>query len=290
MSQTETTLLKASAVSLILGVAKAGLALATGSHVVLASAVDSLGDAVVSLSNHGLARYAAQPADEGHPYGHGKVEALAGLGQVLFLVAGAGWVATTAIKGLLGAARTAPLAGSAMIGLVASMLVSAALARMLKRAGKEQRSLVLSSDAVHYQMDAISGIAALIGLAVTRLTGHAEADDVAALCVSALMVPSIIGLAREVLAELVDSSLPAEELTAIEAVLQGTPGLLGWHALRTRKSGRSKFIELHVVLDGTLTLAEGHRRADALEAALRVAVAGADVIIHVDVDGEPDNP
>jgi len=288
MAQTDSTLLKASAVSLVLGLGKGGLAWATGSHVVLASAVDSVGDAAVSLSNHGLARYAAQPADDGHPYGHGKVEALAGLGQVLFLVAGAGWVATTAITGLLGAERVAPMAGSAMIGLIASMLVSAGLARMLTRAGKETQSLVLSSDAVHYQMDAVSGIAALIGLGVTRLTGNAQADDIAALCVSALMVPSIIGLARAVLAELVDSSLPADELAAIEAVLRTTPGLLGWHALRTRKSGRSKFVELHVVLDGTLTLAEGHRRADALEGALRLAVVGADVIIHVDVDGEPD--
>lgn len=288
MSQAENTLLKASAVSLVLGLGKGVLAWATSSHVVMASAVDSLGDAAVSLSNHGLARYAARPADDGHPYGHGKVEALAGLGQVLFLVAGAGWVATTAISGLLGAQRAAPMAGSAMIGLVASMLVSAALARMLKRAGKETASLVLSSDAVHYQMDAVSGVAALIGLLITRMTGNAQADDIAALCVSALMVPSIVGLARAVLAELVDSSLPAEDLAAIDAVLRVTPGLLGWHALRTRKSGRSKFIELHVVLDGTLTLAEGHRRADGLEGALRQAVTNADVIIHVDVDGEPD--
>lgn len=286
MSQTENTLLKASVVSLVLGLGKGVLAWATGSHVVLASAVDSLGDAAVSLSNHGLARYAAQPADDGHPYGHGKVEALAGLGQVLFLVAGAEQAGDRRGGHPAGAERSAPLAGSAMIGLIASMLVSGALARMLTRAGKETESLVLSSDAVHYQMDAISGIAALIGLLVTRFTGNAQADDIAALCVSALMVPSIVGLARAVLAELVDSSLPATELAAIEAVLRSTPGLLGWHALRTRKSGRSKFIELHVVLDGTLTLAEGHRRADALEGALRLAVVGADVIIHVDVEGE----
>ena len=118
---------------------------------------------------------------------------------------------------------------------------------------------------------------------IAGLTGWVQADDVASLCVAALMVPAIVGLARAVIDELVDRSLPAEDLATIDTVLRATPGLDGWHALRTRRSGQRRFVELHVELDGAITLAEGHRRTDELEAALRAALPGADVLVHADV-------
>lgn len=276
-------LLIAALASVGLGVGKALLAVFTGSHVLFASAVDSLGDGLVSSANYWLGRFASEPADDGHPYGHGKVEALAGLGQALLLTGGALWIVRTAVVGLLTADRPAPVALPGIVGIVISMTVSLALGRMLRKAGDKAGSLVLRSDAVHYTMDAASGIAALVGLGVTASTGWVQADDIASLFVAALMVPAIVDLSRAVLDELVDRSLPAEDLAQIEVVLRSTPGLDGWHGLRTRRSGPHRFVEVHVELDGAITLAECHRRTEALEVALRATLPGADVLIHADV-------
>ncbi len=275
--------------TLVLGIVKLAVGLTTGSHAVLASGADSLGDAVVSGVNLLMMRQAAMPPDEGHPWGHGKAEALASLAQAVALAVVVGTIAVTAVRSLLGASGAVPDTGPALIVMVGSMCGSLGISTFLERAATRTGSLVLRADAVHYRMDLLSGSAVLVGLVVARFTGWAQADAAASLVVSALMVRDVFGVGKEAIDELMDRPLPAEEVERIEAVLAGFgPRLVSWHDLRTRRSGPSRFVQVHVVLAPATTFAAAHRVSDDVERALRAAVANLDVLVHADVDGEDD--
>ncbi len=266
--------------TLVLGIGKAIAASLTGSQAVAASAADSLSDAVISAANRWMVRTAHEPADREHPFGHGKAEALASLAQVVLLggvVVGVGWRAVGSLRG-----GPPPIALPAIAVMVASMGVSLALARSLARVATETGSLVLRSDAAHYRMDLWTGGAVLVGLVVSAVTGSGLADGIACLAVCAIMAWDIVGIARDAVGELMDRSLPAGEHAEVEAVLRAFPGITGWHDLRTRRSGPSRFVQVHIELPGDMTLHEAHAIADALEAALTQAIPGVDPIVHVD--------
>jgi ferrous-iron efflux pump FieF len=268
---------------------KLAVALATGSRAVLASAVDSLGDAVVSGMNLWMMRQAAEPPDEGHPWGHGKAEALASLVQATVLagvVAGVGW---GAIHALVTGGGAMPDTGPALGVMLVSMVASFAISSFLARAARQTGSLVIGVDAVHYRMDLLTGAAVLVGLVATRLSGNASADAVASLLVSFLMVKDVWGVGKEAVDELMDRPLPPQEVERIEAELRsmGEP-VRGWHDLRTRRAGPLRFVQVHVVLAAELPFAEAHAATHAVEARLRAVLPYVDAIVHADVEGEDD--
>lgn len=275
--------------TLLLGGAKLALALITGSRAILASAADSLGDAVVSGVNLLMVKQAAVPPDEGHPWGHGKAEALASLTQAVLLggvVAGVAW---TAIRALMAPTGAAPDTTVGMVGMLVAMVGSFGISTFLARAAKRTGSLVLAADAVHYRMDLFTGAAVVLGLGATWLTGRAEADAVASIVVSGLMVKEVWGLAREAIDELMDRPLPQEEVEKLEAALRtfGEP-VRSWHDLRTRRSGPRRFVQVHVALPPTLSFAAAHATTHSVEEHLKTVLPLVDVIAHADLDGEPE--
>ena len=276
--------------TLLLGVAKVAAALLTGSSAVGASAADALTDALVSGANLVLVRAAAAPPDPGHPFGHGKAEALAGLAQAAFLTAVVAGVAKSGIDRLIQGAQM-PVVGPAVLVMLGSMAVSFVLSRGLKRAAEQTGSLVLRADAAHYRMDLWTGSAVVVGLLVTAITGDARADAVASLVLCAWMAREIAPIAIDAVGELMDRPLDRMEHAAAEAVLASFGARIsGWHDLRTRRAGPWRFVQVHVELPGDLTLREAHRVADDLEAALCQALPGCDAIVHMDPAGETDAP
>ena len=275
--------------TLLLGAGKLGVGLTTGSQAVIASAVDSLGDAVVSGVNLVMIRQAAMPPDEGHPWGHGKAEALASLGQALALAVVVGLIALNAVRALLGPPVNGLEVGPALLVMLVSMCGSLGISAYLLRAAARTGSLVLRADAVHYRMDLLSGVAVVCGLVVVRLSGWAQADALASLVVSGLMVRDVWSVGKEAIDELMDRPLPADEQQRVVAVLTAfRPRIRSWHDLRTRRSGPSRFVQVHVVLPADTTFAAAHRTSDDLEHALRLAIPNLDVLVHADVDGEQD--
>jgi ferrous-iron efflux pump FieF len=283
-------LLLAIVATLGLGSAKLAVALATGSQAVLASAVDSLADAGVSALNLWLAREAVRPADEGHPFGHGKAEALAALAQAGLLAVVIGFVAAGAVR-RLAEATIAPIhSGPAIGGMVLSMFGSLAISTGLARAAARTGSLVLRADAVHYRMDLLTGAAVVIGLVVTAVVAEPRADALASLLVCLLMTRDVAGLLRDAIGELMDRPLPPEETATVEAVLRGFEGrVCSWHDLRTRRAGPRRFVQVHVVLPADLSFAAAHDLSDAVEHAIRQALAQCDVMVHADVEGREDS-
>ncbi len=273
--------------TLVLGAGKLAVALATGSAAVLASAADSLGDAVVSGVNLVMLRQAARPADDGHPWGHGKAEALASLSQAVLLagvVVGVVWTAGARLTGASPAPT--PDTSTALWGMAASMVGSFLISTFLERAAKRTGSLVLRADAAHYRMDLLTGAAVLLGLGATALWQAPRADALAALGVSVLMVREVFRLGSEAVDELMDRPLPPDEVAVVEAALRRIGGhVRSWHDLRTRRAGPFRFIQVHVSLPPDLTFAEAHAESHRVERELAQVLANVDVIAHADLDG-----
>lgn len=272
--------------TLLLGAIKLVVALLSGSRAVLASAADSLGDAVVSGVNLLMVRAAAEPPDEGHPWGHGKAEALASLTQAVLLAGVVVGVVWSAVASLLSGTATPPKVGPAVIGMLISMAGSFSISTYLARAARRSGSLVVGADAVHYRMDLLTGGAVLLGLAVTAITGRAEADAVSSLLVSAWMSKEVWGIGKEAVDELMDRPLPEAEVLELERALRalGAP-VLAWHDLRTRRAGPFRFVQVHVELPASLTFAGAHEVSHQVEQALAGALPNTDVIVHLDVEG-----
>ncbi|MFN7142885.1 MAG: cation diffusion facilitator family transporter [Myxococcota bacterium] len=269
--------------TLVLGVGKLVAGLLTGSTAVLASATDSLADAGVSALNLFMMRQAAKPADADHPYGHGKAEALATLAQAVVLGALVVGLAWRAAQHLLGAATAPVAAGPGIVVMLASMAGSYGISTYLARAAERTRSLVLRSDAVHYRMDLYTGAAVVLGLVVTWWTGQPRADAVASLLVCGLMAKDVFGLLRDAVGELMDQPLPEDEHAAVVRALDAFgPRILDWHDLRTRRAGPSRFVQVHLRLPGDMALREAHALAHEVEDAVKAALPGVDVLVHVD--------
>ncbi len=275
--------------TLVLGAVKLTIALMSGSRAVLASAVDSLSDAVVSGVNLLMVRQAAEPADEGHPWGHGKAEALASLAQALMLAALVAGIVYTAIQALIAPEAEPPSTGSALIGMAVSMVGSLLISTYLMKKAKLTGSLVLAADAAHYRMDLLTGAAVLIGLAITRVTGRADADAIASLIVSVLMAKEVWSLGREAVDELMDRPLPDAEVETLRAALAGYGDpLRGFHDLRTRRSGPMRFVQVHVSLPPEISFAAAHAEIHRVEDHLKTVLPNVDAMVHADLDGDPE--
>lgn len=277
-------------ITFLLGGAKLVAAVLTGSQAVMASALDSLSDGVISGINLRLLRMAEDPPDEEHPFGHGKVEGLASLLQAALLGGVVLSVLWRAVASLVAAEPTTPSAGPALIVMILSMGVSAYLARSLEKAADATGSLVLRSDATHYRMDLWTGGAVVLGLVAVLVTGAWYADPIASLLLGLWMAKDVFGLLREAANELMDRSLSPEERAAVDRVLGHTdPRVLSWHELRTRRSGQDRFVQAHLVFSGDISLAEAHAAAERVEVALRKEVANCHVLLHMDVAADPED-
>jgi ferrous-iron efflux pump FieF len=271
------------AASLAIGLLKLAAALFTGSQAVFASAADSIGDVIVSAINLVLARQASAPADADHPFGHGKIESLAGLGQGVFLAGVVAGVAYRAIASLTAAAPEPILPIPALAVMVVSLLTSTAIAWNLDRAAAATGSLVLRADATHYRMDRWTGAASILGIGLAWGFGWTRADAIASLVVAGIMAHDVVGLVRGAIDELMDHALPDDEVARVHAALDGLrPRIAGWHALRTRRSGPQRFVEVHVEIAAEVPFAEAHAITEDVEEALRAALPGAGVIVHAD--------
>lgn len=252
----------------------------TGSVSLLAGLVDSLVDIAASLTNLLVVRYALQPADADHTFGHGKAESLAALAQSMFISGSALFLFLTGIQHLAspGTLR-APLVG--VIVTVVALCSTLLLVAFQRWVVRKTRSQAIRADMLHYQSDVIMNGAILIALALSSY-GFRRADALFALGIGAFILYSALRMGYEAVQALLDRALPDEERQIILAIALNWPGVEGVHDLRTRQSGPTKFIQLHLELDDDLPLVQAHRVADQVEKALRGRFPGSDVIIHQD--------
>ncbi len=277
--------------SLVLVVLKLAAGLYTGSVAVLASAIDSFFDFLVSGFNSFAVRSSEKPQDEVYNYGRGKLEGLAAMGEGLFILGSAGFIARQAVVKFFHpqplSAHGLDIAAGVM---VFSMLSAAGITAYLRRTSKNTRSLVIQADALHYRTDVYSNGVILLALLIIRFTGWQLADPLLALGISLYIGKESLPLIRQGLDMLMDRALPEELVGKILAIATGHSSLInGAHELKTRRAGDINFVELHLVFDEEIPLGKAHRIADEIEMRIRgLEKAKWSVNIHLDpVDDSP---
>ena len=253
----------------------------------LSSLVDSLLDGAASVVTLLAVRQALVPADTEHRFGHGKAEPLAALGQAGLIMGSAIFVTIEAINRFI---TPKPVEyGSIAIGvMVFSIALTFALTRFQAFVVKRSGSIAISADSLHYTMDLLMNAAVIIALLLATQLGWIYADPVVGLAVAIFILHSAWKIGRGSYDMLMDRELPEEERERIIAVIKEHPEVLGIHDLRTRASGQNRFIQLHLELDGGMTLYRAHAIADTVEAELEALFPGTDVIIHQDPYVAPD--
>jgi cation diffusion facilitator family transporter len=261
---------------------KLGVGFATGSVSVLSEAVHSASDLLAAGIAFFSVRASDTPPDAEHPYGHGKMEALSGLAESALIFAAAACIIYEAGLRLIRPAPQPPqvAAGIAVMGF--STLLNFYLSRYLRRVAQETDSLALEADAEHLRTDVLTSVGVLAGLALVRVTGQAWFDSVSALLVVLLILHAAWRLSRDALRLLMDVRLPAGEEAAIQEVLETEPRVLGYHKLRTRKSGSQRHVDVHVQMDDDCTLVEAHDLAEELEDRMRAVLPQIQVNIHIE--------
>lgn len=253
------------------------------SQALVADALHSLSDMVTDAVVLVGLRLGRRDPDNRHQFGHGRLETMATVVVGLILAGagvGLGYDAVAAIQGQMERATTWMAPAAAGI----SILLNEFLYFYTIRVGRRIDSSLLVANAWHHRSDSLSSVAALIGAGAAALNPDwAVLDSVAALVVSLLVLKVALGIIWRSLRELVDTAPPDDDLAAIESCALGIPGVQSVHDLRVRVTGGQWQAELHVVVDGTLPVAEGHRIAKEVESCIvgDIKKMGR-IIVHVD--------
>ena len=254
--------------------------LASGSVSLLASLVDSLTDSLASIVNLFAVRLALRPADDNHPFGHGKAESLSALAQSAFIGGSAVFLLLNAVERLL---HPQPLQQTTLgiAVMLVSLLLTLALVLFQRWVLRRAQSQAVSADSLHYVTDFASNIVVLVAL-VLAAWGWQRADAVLALLLGGWIFWSAAKIAIEAVNTLMDKALPPADVARIEAAALAVPGVLGIHDLRTRLSGARHFVQMHIDLDARLNIVEAHDIAAAVAAQIRALFEEAEVIVHQD--------
>ena len=269
--------------NLVLAGAKAAGGILGNTYALIADAVESLADAFSSLMVWFGFRWAAQPPDEDHPYGHGKAEALATAAVALFLLAAAGWIGVHAVREIRSPQE--PPAAWTLLVLAGVVGVKTWFSRRMQAAGEEAGSEALRAEAWHHVADALTSGAAFWGILIAIWAGpaYAAADDWAALVACGVVGFNGVMIGRRAVGEMMDLAAAPELAAAVRAVAAAVPGVRGLEKTRVRKSGLSHLVDIHVEVDGELTVHEGHEIARAVKLALlKSDLRVSDVLVHIE--------
>ncbi|MDE4016003.1 cation diffusion facilitator family transporter [Glaesserella parasuis] len=250
----------------------------TGSMAILAAMTDSLVDLFASLTNMLVLRFALQPADDDHTFGHGKAESLAALAQSAFITGSATFLLLQGIQRL-----TEPqLVQSSELGIAISLfsiVLTAALVLYQKKVVKLTQSPAIEADSLHYQTDLYMNAAILVAM-ILNIYGVIYADALFAIGIALYILFNAAKMCWEAVQSLLDKALPQEEVDQIWAIALQHPRIIGIHDVKTRRAGAIRFIQLHLELDDHLPLVVAHDITDSLEQKILAVVPYSEVIIH----------
>jgi cation diffusion facilitator family transporter len=262
---------------------KVAVGIITGSLSVLAQAVDSFLDLFAVAVTFLAVRFASRPADEEHPFGHGKAENIAAIIQAVLIFVAAGSIVYAAVQRARSDAvleLTWPGIAVMAVSIVASVLLS----RRLRRVARREDSMALEANARNIAADVYSAAAVFVGLIVVSFTGLDIIDDILAGIVAAFILKVGFDVLRNSFGGLVDVKLPEDEEKIIKAAITEHFGgeVVSFHKLRTRKAGSQRYIDLHLVMPRHISIEEAHVMCDHLEKDMRRRLIRTDTTIHVE--------
>ena len=268
------------AVALILIVLKATVWISTGSVSLLAGLIDSLMDAAASIINLFAVGYALKPADKEHRFGHGKAEALAGLAQSAFITGSAVLVLLQGVNRLL---NPEPLdtAWAGVAVMVFSIAATLGLLAIQKHVIARTNSTAVGADSLHYRSDLLLNLSIIIALLLAHF-GIKQADALFGLGIALFIGYGAVRIGLDAIQILMDHELPDEVRAEALRIARSVPDVIDVHDLRTRQSGQHWFMQLHLELPATLTLADAHERGEQARLAIMARYPQADVLVHKD--------
>lgn len=261
-------------------IVKIAAGLVSGSISVLAEGIQSTVDILASLMIYASLGVAGRPPDRRHPYGHGKFESLTSAVQMLLILGSTVFILYQAFRRLLHPRMPDVDWGIAAMGL--ALVVDLAVSSHLQRVARQTASLALEAEAQHLRSDMYACAGVLLGLVAVRLTGWAPLDPIIAALLALVVIITAIRLMRVSLQPLLDQSLPAEEEAQIRQALDTDNRVMGYHKLRTRQAGTQRHVDVHVLLEDSLTLSEAHAIGEEIERAIRKTLRNLDVVVHVE--------
>ncbi len=271
-------------VALLLIAVKFVVWLETGSVALLSSLIDFLLDAVASIVNLIAVRHAMSPADREHRFGHGKAEPLAVLAQSTFITGSALLLLAEAVRRLISpVAVQKPAAG--VVVMIFSIAMTIGLVLYQRHVVRRTGSIAISADELHYRSDVVLNGSVIAALVLGSALDLPILDPMFGAAIGGWIVYSAVKLARLSLTQLMDQELSDDEREKIRAIAQSHPEVVAAHDLRTRLAGPTAFIQLHVEMNGGMTLTRAHEISDEVEARLRDAYPNAEIIIHQDPEG-----
>src|SRR3954452_3945074 len=256
----------------------------TGSVALLSSLVDSTVDAAASLVIFVAVRQAAVPPDREHRFGHGKAEPLAALGQAAFLLGSALFLIAEAVRRLI-APEPIEHTEVGVAVMLFSLFVTIGLVAYQRHVVRRTGSLAINADSLHYSSDVVMNLSVIATLLIQSALAVPLIDPMFGGAVGAYIIYGAARIARLALTQLMDRELPDQERARVRKIAESHPEVTAVHDIRTRGAGPTAFIQLHIEMDGAMSLLRAHEISDTIEARLRAAFPHAEIIIHADPAG-----
>jgi cation diffusion facilitator family transporter len=253
-----------SATAGILIIIKLTIGILSGSVAVLASAIDSVLDLIISAFNYFAINKAEQPADKTFNYGKGKIEALAAVIEGTIITMSGLFILYHAIKKAYVGEETT-LLGSSILVMTISLVITIALVLFLNYVANKTNSMVINSDALHYKTDVLSNGAILISLILIYSTGIQIIDAIMGVIISVYIIYSAYEIIKEGVYVLLDAALDEDIVNEIKSIIEKEEGVNDYHYLKTRKSANTNFVDVHLVFNDGISLLKAHSIGDKIE-------------------------
>ena len=261
----------------LLIIMKLAVGLLTRSVSIISEAIHSSMDLIAAVIAFSAVKISGTPADERHPFGHGKIENVSGVIEAVLIFVAAGWIIFEAVKKLLHPEEPGVL-GLGILVMAVSAVINAFVSRRLYKVARLTDSVALEADALHLKTDVITSAGVAIGLALMWLTGWYILDPVIAILVAMLIIYESWMLLRKAFFPLLDTALSEEELTKLKEILEQME--VSYHDLRTRAAGHQRFVEFHLDVPPQETIETIHRQCDIIEERIGREFRDVRVVIH----------
>lgn len=254
----------------------------SGSISIISEAIHSFMDLLASIIAFFSVKISDTPADERHPYGHGKFENVSGVIEAVLIFVAAFWIIFEAIRKILNPGEVEKISYGFIV-MVISAIINFIVSRKLYKVSRETESIALEADALHLKTDVYTSAGVAFGLLLIWVTGFHFLDPVIAILVALLILKESVELFLRAYSPLLDVSLSSRELDSLKMIIQShCTDKISYHDLRSRKAGNHIYIDFHLNLPENLTVKEAHEICDFIENDIKSRLKNTEVTIHVE--------
>ncbi len=249
----------------------------SGSVSIISEAIHSSLDLIAAIIAFFAVKISGTPADDRHPFGHGKVENVSGVIEALLIFVASAWIVYEAVDRFINPGETGSL-GLGIIVMAISAIVNTLVSRRLYKVARQTASVALEADALHLKTDVITSAGVALGLGLIWITGWHVLDPIIAIGVAIIIIYESWMLLRKAFSPLLDTALSPSEMKKLTGLLEEMN--IDYHDLKTRAAGHQRFVEFHLDVPPHETIETIHRQCDIIEERLEREFTNIDVVIH----------